>query len=195
MRFMPEPVRIGDHALDNLRYIRETMERASSFTSIPGWGGFVIGITAMATAAVARNMAGGRWMAAWLIEAAVAALIGFTTMAIKGRRAGVDFTAAPSRRFFSSYFAPLISAAVLTFVMWRGGFFAAMPAMWLLLYGTSFVSSGAFSIRMIPVMGLLYMLLGVTAAVIPEAGNALMGVGFGGLHLVFGYLIARRYGG
>lgn len=88
MRFMPEPVRIGDHALDNLRYIRETMERAGSFTSIPGWGGFVIGITAIVTAVVARNMTGGRWLSAWLIEAGIAAVIGFTTMAIKGKRRG-----------------------------------------------------------------------------------------------------------
>jgi len=195
MHFMPEPVRIGDHALDNLRYIRETMERAGSFTSIPGWGGFIIGITAIVTAVVARNMTGGRWLSAWLIEAAIAAVIGFTTMAIKGKRAGVDFTAAPSRRFFASYFAPLIAAAVLTFVLWRGGLFAAMPAMWLLLYGTSFVSSGTFSIRFIPVMGLLYMLLGLAAAVMPDAGNILMGAGFGGLHLIFGLVIARRYGG
>lgn len=107
----------------------------------------------------------------------------------------MDFTAAPSRRFFASYFAPLIAAAVLTFVLWRGGLFAAMPAMWLLLYGTSFVSSGTFSIRFIPVMGLLYMLLGLAAAVMPDAGNVLMGAGFGGLHLIFGLVIARRYGG
>jgi hypothetical protein len=195
MHFMPEPVRIGDHALDNLRYIREAMERASSFTSIPGWGGFVIGITAIATAVIVRNMTGTRWMSAWLIEAAVAAAIGFTTMAIKGRRAGTDFTAPASRRFFASYFAPLITAAILTYVLWHAGLFAAMPATWLLLYGTSFVSSGAFSIRVIPLMGLLYMLLGLTAGVVPELGNVLMGVGFGGLHLVFGLVIARRYGG
>ena len=192
---MPEPVRIGDHALDNLRYIRETMERASAFTSIPGWGGFVIGITAIATAVIARDFKSERWLSAWLIEAAIAATIGFTTMAIKGRRAGTDFTAPAARRFFASYFAPLIAAAMLTLVLWRGGLFVAMPAAWLLLYGTSFVSSGAFSLRLVPVMGLLYMLLGIAAAVMPDAGNVLMGAGFGGLHLVFGIVIARRYGG
>jgi len=192
---MPEPVRIGDHALDNLRYIRETMERAGSFTSIPGWGGMVIGISAIATSFLARNLTGQQWLNAWLMEAAFATLIGAVTMAIKGRRAGTDFTAPVARRFFASYFAPLIAAAVLTYVLWRGGYYEAMPAMWLLLYGTSFVSSGAFSIRVIPVMGLLFMLIGLTAAVIPESGNVLMGLGFGGLHLSFGYVIARSYGG
>ena len=192
---MPEPVRIGEHAFDNLRYIRETMERAGSFTSIPGWGGVAIGITAIVAAVVAGGRSGGAWVGAWLVEAGIAAVIAFVSMAIKGRRAGVDFTAAPSRRFFASYFAPIIAAAVLTFVLWRGELYAALPATWLLLYGASFVSSGAFSIRVIPVMGILYMLLGAAAAVVPEAGNVLMGIGFGGLHLIFGWIIARRYGG
>ena len=116
-------------------------------------------------------------------------------MLIKGRRSGVDFTAPAARRFFASYFAPLAAAAVLTFVFWRGGMFGAMPAMWLLLYGTSFVSSGAFSIRVIPVMGILYMLLGLAAGLLPQAGNMLMGVGFGGLHIIYGVIIARNYGG
>ncbi|SRR5581483_977371 len=192
---MPEPVRIGDHALDNLRYIRETMERAGSFTSIPGWGGLAIGITAVGAGIAVRNRTGEAWLSGWLIEALIAAAIAIVTMAIKGKRAGVDFTAAPARRFFASYFAPLIAGAILTFVLWRAEQYLAMPALWLLLYGASFVTSGAHSIRVIPVMGLLYMLLGVAAAVIPEAGNLFMTVGFGGLHVIFGFVIARSYGG
>ncbi len=192
---MPEPVRIGDHALDNLRYIRETMERAGSFTSIPGWGGFAIGLAAIAGGILVRNRSGEAWLAGWLIVAVVAAVIAVATMAIKGKKAGVDFTAAPARRFFASYFAPLIAGAILTFVLWRAEQFLAMPALWLLLYGASFVTSGAHSIRVIPIMGLLYMLLGVAAAVIPEAGNLFMIIGFGGLHVIFGFVIARSYGG
>jgi len=192
---MPEPVRIGDHALDNLRYIRETMERAGSFTSIPGWGGLVIGLTAIGAGVLLQERSGEAWLIGWLSEALVAAAIAIATMAVKGKRNSVDFTAAPARRFFASYFAPLIAGAVLTFVLWRAGQFVAMPALWLLLYGASFVTSGAHSIRVIPVMGLLYMLLGVAAAVIPEAGNLFMIVGFGGLHVIFGFVIARSYGG
>jgi hypothetical protein len=196
MEDMPDPVPIGDHALNNLRYIREAMERASAFTSIPGWGGFWVGLTAIITAVLARQWTGRRWLEAWLIEAAVAAVIGFTSMGEKGRRAGVDFTAAPARRFFASYFAPLVAGAVITAILWRASLFEAMPATWLLLYGTSFVGSGAFSIRLIPVMGLLFMLLGIIAAFLPlELGNVLLGVGFGGLHVVFGLIIARSYGG
>jgi len=189
-------VPIRDHAEDNLRYIRDAMERAGSFTSIPGWGGLVIGLTAIATAIVATQLDPRRWLAAWLIDAVVAALIGAITAAIKGRRAGTSFTSVASRRFFTAYGAPLIAGAIITLALWRAGAYAAMPAVWLLLYGTSFVSSGAFSIRVIPVMGVCFMLLGIAAALLPfSAGNVLLGIGFGGLHAGFGILIARRFGG
>jgi hypothetical protein len=190
---MSEPVPIGDHALANIRFIRETMERASSFTSIPGWGGVAVGVTAIIACWLAREASGERWLAIWLSDAVVAALIGFTTMAIKGRRAGVRFTAPAARRFFASYFAPLVAAAILTFVLWRAGAYGAMPAAWLLLYGTSFVGSGVFSIRVIPLMGILFMALGALAVF--GWGNLLLGAGFGGLHIIFGLIIARSYGG
>jgi hypothetical protein len=190
---MSEPIPIGDHALANIRFIRETMERASSFTSIPGWGGVAVGVTAIVACWLARDASGERWLSIWLADAIIAALIGFTAMAIKGRRAGVRFTSPAARRFFASYFAPLSAAAILTFVLWRAGAYDAMPAAWLLLYGTSFVGSGVFSIRVIPLMGILFMALGALAVF--GAGNLLLGAGFGGLHIIFGLIIARSYGG
>jgi len=194
---MPDALR--DHAVDNLRYIRDAMERASAFTSIPGWGGFLIGITALATTAIAEPMTAWnprRWLITWLIEAAIAAAIGAVTMWRKGLHAETPFMSGAARRFFVSYFAPLIAGAVLTVAIMRGGTLETLPSVWLLLYGVAFVSSGAFSIRVIPVMGLCFMIFGILAAFVPLAvGNLLLGAAFGGLHIIFGLIIARNYGG
>lgn len=189
---MSQPAAMHEHAISNLRYIREAMERASAFTSIPGWGGFWVGITALIAAVLAHFFG----IYVWLAEVPLAALIAVVTMVRKARRANVSFTGAPARRFFMSYLAPLAAGAALTFVLARAGFVAALPATWLLLYGASFVTSGAYSIRVVPVMGFCFMLLGVAACFTPLAvGNVLMGAGFGGLHIVFGLIIARSYGG
>ncbi len=193
------PDALSDHAVDNLRYIREAMERAAAFTSIPGWGGFAIGITALATTALTEPMTAWnprRWLAIWLLEAVVASVLGGTAMWRKGRRAGTSFTSGAARRFFVSYFAPLIAGAALTFAVVNGGIFQPLPSIWLLLYGAAFVSSGAFSIRVIPVMGFCFMFFGVLAAFVPlVVGNLFLGAGFGGLHIIFGLIIARNYGG
>jgi hypothetical protein len=187
-----------EHALESLRVIRETMERAGSFTSIPGWGGLLIGITAIGACAFAQRAVfdPNAWLRTWLIEAGVAAAIAALTMRRKWRRTETPFMSSVARRFFVSYLAPLIAGAVLTFTLAHRGSFDPLPAVWLLLYGTAFVSSGAFSIRVIPVMGVCFMLLGALAALVRlPVGNLILGAGFGGLHIIFGFLIARRYGG
>ena len=193
---MTEPVRIDDHAFANLRYIRETMERAGSFTSIPGWGGIAIGCTAVIASIIASRLVELRWLEVWLIEAVVAALIALITMNIKASRAGVALSSPAARRFFVSYFAPIVAAAMITFMLLRAQWYEAMPAVWMLCYGASFISSGAYSIRVVPQMGICFMLLGIAAALVPfPLSNTLLGIGFGGLHILFGIIIARNYGG
>lgn len=188
-----------DHALENLRFIRETMERAGSFTSIPGWGGVAVGIAAVLTSAITQRLTTVQprsWLVAWLICATVSCGIGWTAMLMKGRRSGVSFNTGVARRFLIAYFAPLLAGAAITVALWRAGEFRPMPCVWLVLYGAAFVSSGAFSIRFIPLMGACFMLLGAAAAFAPlPMGNLLLGAGFGGLHLIFGFIIARSYGG
>lgn len=194
---MTDPAPIREHALNNLRYIRDAMERAGSFTSIPGWGGVAVGVTAIVAAVLAGREGLSRdWMLIWLCEAVLAALIAGTAMVRKAARSSVSFRGAPARRFFVSYFAPIAAATVLTIFLARDGVYAALPPMWLLLYGASFISSGAYSIPVVPVMGICFMLLGIAACFVPFAvANALLGIGFGGLHVVFGWVIAQRYGG
>jgi hypothetical protein len=197
MQAMSDPAPIHEHALSNLRYIREAMERASAFTSIPGWGGVGVGVTALGAAGLAHLAKTPRgWLTVWLAEAIIAGVIAGWAMARKAKRAGVSFTGTPARRFFVSYFAPIAAGAALTVVLARAGAWDALPATWLLLYGASFVSSGAYSIRVVPVMGVCYMVLGLVACFTSHtAGNMLLGAGFGGLHLIFGLIIARSYGG
>lgn len=193
------PFLIRDHALGNIRFIRDAMERAGSFTSIPGWGGVGVGVTAIVAAAIAQRFLGHSlrmWLATWLAEALVAAVIGFGSMIVKARRSEEAFMSGAARRFFISYFAPLVAGAILTLALVRVESYAAIPATWLLLYGAAFVSSGAFSIRVIPMMGIAFMFLGIIAALVPlNASNILLGAGFGGLHIIFGLIIARSYGG
>ena len=81
LRRRAQPVPLEDHALDHLRYIRETMERAGSFTAVPGWGGVAMGATALAAAGFASHAASRiAWLTGWLVEGAVAIAIGFLSI-------------------------------------------------------------------------------------------------------------------
>ena len=193
------PPTVQAHALANLRFIRQTMERAGPFTAVPGRGGVLMGIVAVAAAATAGRAApegSARWLAVWLAAAAVAGTIGLVTMAHKARASASPVFGAPLQRFALAYVPPLLAGAVLTAVFAAGGLAPRLPGCWLLLYGTALATGGALSVRVVPVMGLLFMTFGVAAFLAPAAwGNVFMAAGFGGLHIGFGLVIARRYGG
>jgi len=187
------------HAIDNLRFIRDTMESASAFTAVPGWGGLAMGLSAFLAAAVASVTTSlEQWMAVWLADAVLALAVGGWAMVRKARGAGVSVYRGAGRRFVLSLGPALLAAAVLTAVLYQAGPLGrtAIPGMWLLLYGAGVVTAGAFSVRAVPVMGLCFMIAGGVAFVAPASwSTALMAFGFGGLHVVFGVIIARRYGG
>ncbi|TMQ50549.1 MAG: hypothetical protein E6K73_07700 [Candidatus Eisenbacteria bacterium] len=191
------PPDLQDHAMENLRFIRQTMERAGSLTAFPGWGQVVIGVTALiATALAVRARDPDRWLTIWVVEATLSIAIGALAMAYKSERAHVPLFNEAGRRFALSFSLPILCGILLTAVLYRAGLTEAMPGMWILLYGAAIATGGAFSVQIVPVMGGCFMLIGAAALFSPAAwGNAFMAAAFGGLHIVFGLVIARRYGG
>ncbi len=191
------PVALHSHAIDNLRYIRRAMESSGSFTSVPGRAGVVIGCTALVAALMASPaVAPDRWLSIWVADALFALGLGGWAMAQKARGEGIKLSRGMGRRFLLSLSPPIVAAIVLTVVLYRMGAEQAIPGSWLLLYGAGVVSGGTFSVRPVPIMGLSFMLLGVTALLAPPSwSNTLLALGFGGLHILFGAIIARRYGG
>jgi hypothetical protein len=182
--------------LEDLRFIRETLERSSSFTAVPGWGQVAMGLTALCAAGIAsRQSSTLAWLSVWLGEANIAVIIALTTMWKKAQRSGLPLTSGPARKFTLSFLPPAAAGAVLTIFLMRAGLATLLPGTWLLLYGAGITTAGAFSVSIVPAMGIGFMLAGLGALAVPGWGNAFMAAGFGGFHIIFGYLIARRYGG
>jgi hypothetical protein len=187
----------GEHAEESIQFIRQTMERSSTFTAVPGLGGAGMGAIGLAAAVLAGNqISAERWLIVWLLAAAVALGIGVTAVLRKAARIGAPLAGAVGRRFAMSLAAPLVSGAALTWGVWMHNDWALMPAVWLLLYGTGLLAGGIFSIAAVRLLGVAFMALGVAALASPPAwGNVWLGMGFGGLQLAFGAYIARRHGG
>jgi hypothetical protein len=190
------PIPIDRKAADNLRFIRDTMERASSFTAVPGWGGVAIGCTALMAGILAVGHNPQLQFRIWLGEAAVALVLAFMTVRAKSRRLSQSLKSRPARRALLSFMPPLMAGGALTAVLAQHSLLLVLPGLWLLLYGTAVVTGGAFSVRIVPFMGLCFMTLGVVAFLSPQSwGNLFLALGFGLLHVVFGFVIARRHGG
>jgi hypothetical protein len=183
-------------AMDNLRFIRETME-AATFTAVSGWGTVLTGATAMAAAGLAASTTSPmRWAFIWMFEAVLSVAISVYAMALKARAAGMPLWSEPARKIVFSFAPPMAVGALLTLVCFERGLLELLPGVWMLLYGVGVIAAGTFSVRIVPVMGIAFVVVGAVALFAPASwSTACMAAGFGGLHLFFGTLIARRHGG
>ncbi len=182
---------------EDLRYIRDTMERSAAFTAVSGWGQVLTGCTAIGAAGLAsRQVAPYAWLRVWLAEGLLAIAIGLLSCTWKANRRGLPLFSGPARKVALGLAPPIVAGAFLTFFLVRAGVDTALPAMWLLLYGAGIMTGGAFSVPIVPVMGMCFMLLGGLTVLGPAGwGNWFLAAGFGVLHICFGFLIARRHGG
>jgi len=188
---------LHDRALDNLQFIRDTMERAGAFTAISGQGMVAMGVIALAAAAAAaRESRRDVWLATWLVAAVLSAAVGSLAILRKAHSGGMPLWSGPGRKLALGFAPPMAVGALLTWALYRAGLDGLLPSVWLLLYGTAVVCGGTFSVQIVPVMGACFMAVGTVALAAPPAwGSAELAAGFGVLHLVFGVAIARRYGG
>ena len=192
-----EPPEMQARAMDNLQFIRETMEAAATFTAVSGWGTVLIGLTALVAAGLAAaTQSTVRWVFIWMCEAVISVGISIYTMSLKSRAAGLPLWSEPARKIVFSFVPPMLVGALLTLVCFEHDLLGLLPGVWMLLYGVGVVAAGTFSVRIVPVMGLAFMVVGTVALFAPASWTtACMAAGFGGLHLFFGALIARRHGG
>lgn len=193
----PEPPALHVRAMDNLAFIRDTMEAAGSFTAVSGWGMVAVGIIATLAGVIAagqHSVLGSLYI--WIAAAVLAPAVMLWAIVRKARRAHVPLLSGPGRKFVLSFSPPMLVGALLTIVLYRAGLVGTIPGMWLLLYGTAVVAGGAFSVKVVPVMGFCFMLAGTLALFAPPSWNDwIMAAAFGGLHIGFGIPIARRHGG
>jgi len=196
-RRQSNPPEMHARAMDNLRFIRETMEAAGTFTAVSGWGQVVIGATAIVAAFVANQVAFSKdWVIVWAVEAFLALLISVWFMYNKARSASLPLLTGTARKLLFSFTPVFVVGMVVTFALMQRSLYELLPAFWMLIYGSGVVAAGAFSVRVIPVMGGAFILMGGAALFTPASWSmALMMLSFGALHMVFGLVIARRYGG
>ncbi len=192
-----EPPSLHGRAMENLEFIREAMQRSTEFTAVPGYGGALMGATAVGASVIASFQTNWRfWLITWLVEACLAFAIGLLAMWQKSKTVETSLTSVPAKKFANGFAPPVFAGVILTALLYYNGLFQYLPCVWLTLYGTAVVTGGAYSVKAVPLMGWIFILLGAVAVFVPFSyGNLLMGLGFGVVHIVFGLIIGRNYGG
>jgi hypothetical protein len=184
-------------AMDNLAFIRDTMEAAVSFTAVSGWGMVGVGVLAIGAGVIAALQSTPHgWTVSWICAAVLAPAVMGWAIYQKSRASRVPLLSGPGRKLVLSFSPPMVVGAILTIALWRSGVAHLIAPSWLMLYGTAVVAGGSFSVKIVPVMGVCFMIAGIVALAAPASWiDGIMIAAFGGLHIVFGIAIARRHGG
>jgi hypothetical protein len=193
---MAQTAGLKDRAEEDLRFIRDAMDRAATFTCVPGKGGVAMGAVGLAAAALgARTSSTRAWLAIWTGAGMLGFAVGVVSLLVKARSEGHRPAGSASRRFALSLMPPLVAGAALTAALAASGARSFLPGLWLLLYGCAVVGAGLPSVPVVPLFGGSLLVLGLLALAFPSQGDLLLGGGFGLGHIVCGVIVARRHGG
>jgi hypothetical protein len=193
----PKPTPIDAGALENLRDIRDTIEAAGTFTTVPGKGCIAMGITALCAAGLesAPGLASS-WLQIWVGAALMACAAALFFMEEKAKAQGLSLRRAVARRFFMTLVPAFVAGGVLTAALVDDVERSSITSLWMLLYGSGLAACGVFAIPAVLAAGLAFMALGTVALGLPsEWSPAILALGFGGLHIALGIVILRDHGG
>jgi len=191
------PTSLSDRAAADLRFIRQTMAHAAAFTAVSGTGYLAIGAGALISAWFAgRVSTPAAWLLIWIADALLSIGVGMASTLRKAHRARQPLLTGAFRKFALGFAPVMLVGSVMTGVLWTLRAYDVLPGLWLLCYGAGLIAGGAYSVPVVPLMGVCFLALGIAAAWwAPQIGALAMVAGFGGLHVIFGIVLVRRYGG
>jgi hypothetical protein len=195
-RSSSQPDSLQQHAADNLRFIRATMESATAFTGVSGKGYVVAGVSALFAAWLAAQQASQvTWLGVWMLEMLLAGSVALALTAAKTEKEGKSLWSASGRKLLLAFIPAMAVGGVLTLALFLRNDMSLLPGIWLSIYGAAVATAGAHSVRIVPVMGIAFIVLGAAVLLFPLPPDLMLGLGLGGLHIVFGVLLWRNHGG
>lgn len=197
-----------DEARENLRVIRQTMERSTQYSTLSGWSGILIGVVALIGVYLTDRQIGAAIAQGHPVKTVHPAL-GMIWLSALVLAVGIEFACNKRRavrvgkRVASRLGAHIILAAlpaffgcgVLTVFFYVHGLVSYIWGVWMLCYGLAICSVGLFSLRQVSYLGAAFVVAGALTLLFPVKLHLLMmALTFGGFHIVYGITMARRNG-
>ncbi len=197
--------------LEDIKDIKDIMNRSSRFISLSGWAGVFAGIIALAGVYVAYKIvyAGQNYLAyrqtiitsetlvhlllialATLLLAFLSVLFFTRKKAIKNNQKLWDHQ---SKRLVINLLIPLVAGGLLCLILLSKGFIGLIAPLTLLFYGLALINASKYTLSEIRSLGVIEVVLGLTATFFIGYGLLFWALGFGLLHIIYGIFMELRY--
>ena len=201
---------------EDLKTIRKIMEESSRFLSLSGLSGIFAGLAALAGGIIAftvflhgnlfdngefyRNLSSGELNNLKLQIFIDAAVVLFLAIGVslffsyrKSKKDGVKIWTPVSKRMLTSLLVPLVTGGILILIFFFREYWQLIIPSMLIFYGMALVNAGKFTYDELFYLGLIEILTGIAAIMLPEYGILFWGFGFGVLHIVYGIAMYIKY--
>lgn len=197
--------------IEDLRDIREMMDRSSRFISLSGLSGVFAGIFALIGAYLAyqtvyanQDYLGYRiaiinrdsllqllLIATSTLILSVGAAIFFSTR--KAKKNGHKIWDLQTKRLLMNLFIPLATGGVVCLILLFKGFIGLVAPLTLVFYGLALLNASKYTLTEIRSLGISEIILGLVATYYIGYGLLFWTVGFGLLHIFYGILMQIKY--
>jgi hypothetical protein len=199
-------------AEENLRIIRELMERSTKYSTFSGFSGVFAGLVAIAGCLVQhfviRSLPGGSRTVAFLINwsAVIALAIGVDFLLTKRRAplVGKTILSRLGKQMALASAPGLGMGALLTLWFLHNNMEQHIYPVWMLAYGVAVRAVGLFSQTEVSRLGWAFLGAGALALLLDalpwpavpasHLGLWMIAISFGGFHIVYGIAVSRRDG-
>lgn len=200
-----------DKYRQDLAEIKEMMNRSSRFISLSGLSGVSAGIFALlgayaAYTTVYENQNYFAYRHATFSEEKIIQLLLIASITLVGALVtGVFFTTreskkrkqkiwdAQSKRLLINLAIPLLSGGLFSLILLREGLVGLVAPVTLIFYGLALVNASKYTLGELRSLGLFEIVLGLIASVFIGYGLVFWAIGFGLLHIVYGFVMHFKY--
>jgi len=187
--------------LEDLKAIREMMEKSSKFLSLSGLSGVMAGITAIAGASVAYFYILGQSRAVavpmLLIDAFLTLVIsigfGILFSARKAKKRKLKLINSVTLKIAYNLAIPLATGGILSIIMIYRGQIELVAAITLIFYGLGLINASKYTLDEIHYLGITEIILGIGAALFLYHGIIFWTIGFGLCHIIYGSIMYKKY--
>lgn len=197
-----------DEARDHLRVIRQTMERSTQYSTLSGWSGILIGIVAIVGVYLTRSMLGGQPVAIqtvrdaaprlgllWATALVLSVAIEFLYNKRRATRVGKRVVSRLGAHILLAALPAFLACGVLTAFFYEHNLLPYILGIWMLCYGLAICAVGLFSARPVTYLGSAFVVSGAITMLAPLTIHLyMMALTFGGFHIIYGIVMARRHG-
>ena len=201
-----------NHYREDIRAIREIMQRSTRFISLSGLSGIVAGLVALIAAflawridpdlfrsiplpAVGTSPASLGHLVALSIATLLIAISESFVFTLRSARKNREYIwNVHFRQLLVQLAIPLLTGGVICLYLAFAGLINLVPPMMLIFYGLALIGASKYTLKDIFGLGVLEIGLGLTGLFLPAYGLWLWATGFGLFHIVYGIRMYINYG-